>query len=129
MRALSHARIARELAWAYPGRRPPPAARILLSDPDAGLRRLTADMAAYWERAVAPWWDRLRAALEADIAYRGARLAAGGPVAAFGDLHQEVVWNDGVLEVRRPYEATVAARGPRTAPAARPSSRGRACGR
>jgi DNA-binding transcriptional ArsR family regulator len=108
VRALSHERIGRELAWAYPGRRPPPAARILLSDPAAGLRRLTADMAAYWERAVAPWWERLRAALEADIAYRGARLAAGGPVAAFGDLHQEVVWQDGTLQVRRPYEATVA---------------------
>jgi DNA-binding transcriptional ArsR family regulator len=107
VRLLSHDRIARELGWAYPGRRPPPAARILLSDPDAGLRLLTAQMAAYWERAVAPWWDRLRAALEADIAYRGARLAEGGPVAAFGDLHQDVVWDDGVVEVRRPYEATV----------------------
>ena len=108
VRALSHARIARELGVGLP--RPAAAAGRAdpaVSDPVAGLRRLTADMAAYWERAVAPWWDRLRAALEADIAYRGARLAAGGPVAAFGDLHQEVVWNEGVLEVRRPYEATV----------------------
>jgi DNA-binding transcriptional ArsR family regulator len=68
-------------------------------------------MAAYWERAVAPWWERLHAALEADIAYRGARLAAGGPVAAFGDLHQQVVWHDGTVEVHRPYEATVALEG------------------
>jgi DNA-binding transcriptional ArsR family regulator len=109
VRATSPGQVARELAWAYPGRRVPPAARILLSDPAAGLRRLAAVMAAYWERAVAPWWDRvLCGALEADIAYRGARLAEGGPIEAFCDLHEDVAWRDGALEVRRPYEATVA---------------------
>ena len=45
--------------------------------------------------------------LEADIAYRGARLAEGGPLAAFGDLHGDVEWRDGVLEVNRAYEASV----------------------
>jgi DNA-binding transcriptional ArsR family regulator len=99
--------VARELGWAYPGRRLPPAARILVDDPPAGLRRLTAVMAAYWERALAPWWDRLQATLDADIAYRGARLAEGGPLAAFSDLNPDVSWRDRSLEVRRPYEATV----------------------
>ena len=107
VRATDPARIALELGWAYPGRRPPPAARILLSDPEAGLKRLTAVMAAYWERALEPWWDRVCGLLEADIAYRGARLAEGGPLAAFGDLHGDVEWRDGVLEVNRAYEASV----------------------
>jgi hypothetical protein len=108
VRATAPERVARELGWAYPGRRPPPAARILLSDPEVGLRRLTDVMAAYWERAVAPWWDRLCGLLEADIAYRGARLAEGGPLAAFGDLHPDVAWRDGTLAVNRAYEASVA---------------------
>ena len=111
VRATSPERMALELGWAYPGRRPPPAAQLLLDDPEAGLRRLTDAMAAYWERALDPWWDRLCSALEADIAYRGAQLADGGPVAAFADLHPDVEWCDGTLEVRRPYEAEVALEG------------------
>jgi hypothetical protein len=107
VRATDPARIALELGWAYPGRRPPPAARILLSDPQAGLERLTTVMAAYWERALAPWWDDICSLLEADIAYRGARLAEGGPLAAFGDLHPDVAWRDGTLAVNRAYEASV----------------------
>jgi DNA-binding transcriptional ArsR family regulator len=107
VRATVPEQVAQELGWAYPGRRLPPAARILIDDPKAGLRRLTSVMESYWERALAPWWERLRATLEADIAYRGARLAEGGPVAAFADLHPAVSWRDGSLDVRRPYEATV----------------------
>src|SRR3954470_8107265 len=75
VRATDPEQVARELGWASPGRRLPPAARILVDDPRAGLRRLTAVMAEYWELALAPWWERLRATLEADIAYRGGRLA------------------------------------------------------
>jgi DNA-binding transcriptional ArsR family regulator len=111
VRATDPEQVARELAWAYPGRRLPPAARVLVDDPKAGLRRLIAVMEAYWERALAPWWERLRATLESDIAYRGARLAEGGPVAAFSDLNPGVSWRDGTLDVRRPYEATVALEG------------------
>jgi DNA-binding transcriptional ArsR family regulator len=107
VRATDPERVARELGWAYPGRRPPPAARILLTDPRAGLKRLTDVMAAYWQRALEPWWDQVCGLLEADIAYRGARLAEGGPLAAFGDLHPDVAWRDGTLEVNRAYEASV----------------------
>jgi uncharacterized protein DUF5937/helix-turn-helix protein len=107
VRATDPEQVARELGWAYPGRRLPPAARILVDDPRAGLRRLTAVMAEYWELALASSWERLRATLEADIAYRGGRLAEGGPVAAFSDLNPDVEWHDGRLDVRRPYEAAV----------------------
>jgi DNA-binding transcriptional ArsR family regulator len=107
VRATDPEQVARELGWAYPDRPLPPSARILVEDPRAGLRRLTDVMEAYWERALAPWWDRVRATLEADIAYRGARLAEGGPLAAFSDLNPDVAWSDGRLDVRRPYEATV----------------------
>jgi DNA-binding transcriptional ArsR family regulator len=85
----------------------PAAARALLDDPAAGMERLAAQMTAYWERAIEPVWDGVRATLEADIAYRAGRLAAGGPLAAFADLHASVAWRDGVLEVHRPHEAAV----------------------
>jgi DNA-binding transcriptional ArsR family regulator len=107
LRATPAEQVARELGWAYPGRRLPPGARLLVEDTATGLRRLTDVMAAYWERALAPWWERVRTTLEADIAYRGTRLAEGGPLAAFSDLNPDVEWRNGRLDVRRPYEASV----------------------
>ena len=45
--------------------------------------------------------------VEADIAYRAGRLAAGGPLAAFADLHELGSWRDGALVVDRKYDSTV----------------------
>lgn len=39
------------------------------------------------------------ALLEADIAYRSRRLTEGGVDLLFADLHPEVTWKDGVLEI------------------------------
>ena len=64
-------------------------------------------MTAYWRRVIEPHWPAIRATLEADIAYRAGRLAEGGPLSAFADLHEEVAWRDGALLVDRPYESTV----------------------
>ncbi len=64
-------------------------------------------MADYWRRAIEPSWPAIRTALEADIAYRAGRLAAGGPLAAFADLHEEASWRDGALRVDRAYESEV----------------------
>jgi len=107
VRATPPAQVARDLAWAYEGRELPPAARVLLHDAARGMAELTAVMAAYWRRVVEPHWPAIRGALEADIAYRAGRLAEGGPLAAFADLHEEVSWRDGALVVDRAYESTV----------------------
>jgi len=107
VRATPPVQVARDLAWAYEGRELPPAARVLLDDPARGLTELTELMTAYWRRAIEPHWPAIRAALEADIAYRAGRLAEGGPLAAFADLHEEVAWRDGALVVDRAYEWTV----------------------
>jgi DNA-binding transcriptional ArsR family regulator len=107
VRATPPAQVARDLGWAYEGTEPPPAARVLLEDPDRGLAELTELMTAYWRRAIEPHWPAIRATLEADIAYRASRLAAGGPLAAFADLHELASWRDGALVVDRPYESTV----------------------
>ena len=106
VRATPPEQVARDLEWAWKGS-PPPAARALLDDHDRGMDALTALMTAYWRRAIEPHWPAIRATLEADIAYRASRLAAGGPLAAFTDLHELVSWRDGALVVDREFRATV----------------------
>jgi DNA-binding transcriptional ArsR family regulator len=107
VRATPPEQVARDLDWAYEGATPPAAARVLLDDPPRGMALLTEMMTAYWRRVIEPHWPAIRATLEADIAYRARRLAEGGPLAAFADLHEEASWRDGALVVARPYESTV----------------------
>ena len=107
VRATPHEQVAREVGWRFEGMTVPGAARVLLDDPQRGLAELTAVMAGYYERAIAPWWPEIRAALEDDILHRARRLTAGGAIEVFEDLHHQVHWRDGVLEVDRPYEQEV----------------------
>jgi hypothetical protein len=51
-------------------------------------------MRALWDAALAPWWARISAVLEAEIAFRARRLVAAGPHMAFTGLHQTVRWKD-----------------------------------
>jgi len=120
VRATPAQQIRTEVGWAFPGGRMPVAVQELVADPDAGLERLTAQMGAYWERAIAPWWERIVAALEADVARHARGLAAGGPLAAFADLHPRVRWRAGAVEVEHTYDADVelAGRGLLLVPAA-----------
>src|SRR4051794_17642367 len=103
VRATSAEQVTRELGWAYPRGLPPGAKRLL----EHGLDSLVDAMAAYWELAIEPHWPEVKAILEADVASRAAQLAAAGPLAALSDLHADVGYRDGVLEIRRPYEETV----------------------
>ena len=104
VRATPLETVERDIGWAYEGH-PPPAARRLLEP--GGLDALADLMADYWRRAIEPSWPAIRTVLEADIAYRAGRLAAGGPLAAFADLHEEASWRDGALRVDRAYESEV----------------------
>ena len=107
VRATPHEQVAREIGWRFEGETVPDAARALLDDPPRGLAGLTAMMAGYFERAIAPWWPEIRAALEDDILHRARRLTAGGAIEVFEDLHHQVHWREGALEVDRPYEQEV----------------------
>ncbi|HVT71116.1 MAG TPA: helix-turn-helix domain-containing protein, partial [Trebonia sp.] len=42
-------------------------------------------------------WPRLRAVLDADIAYRARQLAFGGAARLFTGLHPDLRWHDGLL--------------------------------
>jgi DNA-binding transcriptional ArsR family regulator len=111
VRATPHERVATEVAWRFEGKPIPPVVRPLLDDPDRGLDELTSVMAGYFERALAPWWQQIRAALEADIVQRARRLTAGGAIGVFEDLHPTVRWRDGVLEVARSHDQDIDLRG------------------
>jgi DNA-binding transcriptional ArsR family regulator len=101
------AQVRRELEWRFEPGPVPEVLRPLVDAPRRGLRALADELAAYWEVAMAPVWERVRAALEDDIAHRARLLTAGGPLEVFADLHPDVRWSGDGLEVDRPYETEV----------------------
>ena len=92
-----------------------PRSRVLAAweeDPRRELRRVADALEAYWDRAIAPVWPRIREFLDADIAYRARMLTEGGPAALFSDLAPGVTWEDNHLDVVVPrHEATHELRG------------------
>jgi DNA-binding transcriptional ArsR family regulator len=79
---------------------PWPASAIALAGrPEPSLREIAAELAVLHGRLIAPHWDRMRAVLDADIAYRSEVLTSGGARALFGGLHEDLRWNAGTLEI------------------------------
>lgn len=76
---------------------PPASAAELAADPAAGLRAIAAELREAHDRLIAPHWPRIRAVLEADIAYRARQLADGGSQRLLADLHPDLSWHDGRL--------------------------------
>jgi Family of unknown function (DUF5937)/Helix-turn-helix domain len=96
-----------EVVRAYRNRELPAVLERLVGDPQAGVAELVELLRAYWERALAPHWPRLRAVLEGDVLYRARQMADGGAERLFADVDPAVSWSEGVLEVDRPIEETV----------------------
>jgi hypothetical protein len=119
VRATEPAQVRRELGWRFAGD-VPEVVRPLVDDPVRGVEALVDVMAGYWERALAPWWEQVRALLEADIRHRGRRLAEGGAIELFAGLHPGVRWRAGTLEVEAATDAEVdlAGRGLQLVPSA-----------
>jgi DNA-binding transcriptional ArsR family regulator len=83
-----------------PGAAESPLGRELLADPAAAVQRLADVTERAWRALVATDWPRLRALLEADIAYRSRQLAMDGLRGLFADLHSDLAWADGTLTLR-----------------------------
>jgi DNA-binding transcriptional ArsR family regulator len=78
------------------------------ANPRREARQLADLLAAYWERAVQPVWPRVRAFLDADVAFRARRLADDGPAALFAELADGVTWHERHLDVTVPrHDATI----------------------
>jgi DNA-binding transcriptional ArsR family regulator len=78
---------------------PPAALRALLADPAAAAERLAELLERCWQVLLAPWWERIRDLLDADIAFRARRLADGGLERLFADLDPGVRFDGDTLEV------------------------------
>ncbi|WP_371495666.1 winged helix-turn-helix domain-containing protein [Kitasatospora sp. NBC_00374] len=75
-----------------------------LADPARLLARIADALEEYWEQCLSPqWWPRARSVLRADIVHRSRVLAERGAAALFGDLDGRLLWEDGVLTIRRDW--------------------------
>ncbi len=77
----------------------PPDAEPFLKDPAAALAGFVEQAQSFWDAAIAPWWPRMAAFLESEIAGRARRLVAVGSAAAFADLDPTVTWDGRDLTV------------------------------
>ncbi|MGI5127996.1 helix-turn-helix domain-containing protein [Pseudonocardia sp. CA-107938] len=78
----------------------------VLNGPAEQVRdRIVAAVSAYWRSCFAPWWPRMQAILQADIAFRAHRIAAGGMADMFAGLSDRcaLVGNVVTIENRPPF--------------------------
>jgi DNA-binding transcriptional ArsR family regulator len=80
----------------------PAVLRPLHDDPPAHLPAVVQEMRRYWQVAVEPVWQRLRALSMADLSYRMERFADGGIASVFGDLHPDVAFEHDRLLIDKP---------------------------
>ncbi|SEF92198.1 transcriptional regulator, ArsR family [Actinacidiphila yanglinensis] len=81
--------------------------RAMLADPAGTVRQLAGSYEHVWSALLAPHWPRLRAVLEADVAYHARRLADGGMQRLFTGLHPLLSWSEGALTIGGPPQAGV----------------------
>ena len=92
--------VAREVAYAWRGIADvPPVVARFDRDPAGGLAVLLREIRQYFELAVAPYWPRLRAAAEAEIAHRARAAAEDGPRALVRALHPTLSWDETALRI------------------------------
>ncbi len=78
-----------------------PRLRTLHTDPQTRLAKVAEEIETYWELALAPYWARIRAVLDADILYRARMVAEHGAGRLFNDLHTSMSWDDNGLRMAR----------------------------
>ncbi|MFJ4191649.1 DUF5937 family protein [Kitasatospora sp. NPDC089509] len=83
------------------GGRLPAALAPLHRDPVGQLPRLAAEITAYWELALAPYWARIRALLAADVFHRSRQAAEHGTARMLDDLHATVRWDGTALRLEQ----------------------------
>jgi DNA-binding transcriptional ArsR family regulator len=110
IRATPDAQVERELAMCRATVADATARRAIdeLSADPAAARELLADrIHEAWRRLVAPFWPRIAALVDADVAYRSHLLAGRGLGPVLDDLHPRIRWREGTVTVDDPSERTV----------------------
>ncbi|MEU7923155.1 ArsR/SmtB family transcription factor [Micromonospora zamorensis] len=70
-----------------------PFGQALLADPGGLLPQVVDAVRVWYDEAIAPDWPRMRALLDADVAYRAAQLAESGAGRFFEQLHPSLRWH------------------------------------
>jgi DNA-binding transcriptional ArsR family regulator len=76
----------------------------LADSPGQARKRIAVELQRYWRVALAPWWPRIHAVLQADLDYRLDQLATGGVAQLFGTLHPSVTLYEDTVFVVKYYE-------------------------
>ncbi|MCG5219181.1 helix-turn-helix domain-containing protein [Streptosporangium sp. KLBMP 9127] len=76
---------------------------------DAYLATLADELRTYWNAALAPFWDGLRADLESGFDHRARLLAADGVQAAIADMSRHFTWSGDTLLIDIPPRARLTA--------------------
>ncbi|TDW70611.1 ArsR/SmtB family transcription factor [Kribbella pratensis] len=69
--------------------------------PDLTIDKVIEALHQYWDAMMAPYWDRMRTLLSADISYRGHVLTQHGTGAMLNGLAPAITYADGLLKVDR----------------------------
>ncbi|MCO1596820.1 winged helix-turn-helix domain-containing protein [Micromonospora sp. RHAY321] len=85
--------------------------RALLTEPRELLPQLVDAVRVWYDEAIAPDWPRMRALLDADVAYRAAQLAEGGAGQFFEQLHPSLRWHGDRVVSDDPFERDFDLRG------------------
>ncbi|MBL7253878.1 ArsR/SmtB family transcription factor [Paractinoplanes lichenicola] len=82
-------------------------------DPARSFTLLAESLFDFWQRALRPFWSRMRSALDEEILRRGRVIATAGPEAVLSDLHGGTRWARPVLSLPKAKESRLAADGRR----------------
>jgi DNA-binding transcriptional ArsR family regulator len=69
--------------------------------PGLTIDKVLEALRQYWDAMMAPYWDRMRTLLSADISYRGHVLTQQGTGAMLNGLAPAITYADGLLKVDR----------------------------
>lgn len=83
----------------------------MLTDPAATRDLLASQMQAAWEHLVAPFWPRIQAVLDADVAHRSRQLASHGLRAVLEQIDPRITWDNGTVAVGDGMDRTAGLRG------------------
>ncbi|MEU9513610.1 DUF5937 family protein [Micromonospora sp. NPDC048169] len=103
--------VVRDLLATTPRRPLNPFGRALLADPAGLLPQLVEAVRVWHEEAIAADWPRMRALLDADVAYRAAQLAEGGAGQLFERIHPSLRWLGDRVVSDDPFERDFDLRG------------------
>jgi len=79
----------------------------MLADPAAARDLLAGQLQAAWERLVAPYWPRIVAVLDADVAHRSRQLTDQGLRPMLDGIDARISWGDGAVVVDDGIDLTV----------------------